>query len=118
MDHSIFSRDHKSWEDWAVFALGGAILLSPLIDSSGLTPLVLANLVIVGFVVMAVAVSELMLAERWDARITGVLGVWMMIAPYVIGYAGKLGFWHGVIGCSIAVLSAYELWQDFDRKES
>ena len=38
--------------------------------------------------------------------------------PYVIGYAGKLAFWHQIIGVLIAVLSAYELWQDVGRKDT
>jgi hypothetical protein len=116
MDNLIFSRDHKSWEDWAVFALGAALLLSPVMDNSALTPLVVSNLVVVGFAVMAVAISELMLAERWDARVTLALGVWTIIAPYLVGYGGKLAFWHQVIGALIAALSALELWQDFGRK--
>ena len=111
-------HEHKAWEDWAVFALGGAVLLSPIMDNTALTPLVVANLVVVGFLIMAVAISELMLAERWDARMTLALGVWLVLAPYVIGYAGKLGFWHAVIGALIAVLSAFELWQDLGRKET
>jgi SPW repeat len=111
-------QEHKSWEDWAVFALGGALLLSPILDSSGLSPLAITNLVIVGFAIMAVAVSELILPERWDARTTLILGVWMIIAPYVIGYVGRLGFWHGVIGALIAVLSAFELWQDLGHNDA
>jgi hypothetical protein len=94
------------------------LLLSPLLDSSALSPLVVSNLVVVGFAVMAVAISELMLAERWDARVTLALGVWTMIAPYLVGYGGKLAFWHQVIGALIAVLSAFELWQDFGRKDT
>jgi hypothetical protein len=109
--------EHKSWEDWAVFALGGALLLTPIVDSSGLTALGITNLVIVGFAVMAVAVSELILPERWDARATLVLGVWTIFAPFVFGYVGQLGFWHGVIGSLIAVLSAFELWQEIGRND-
>ncbi len=117
MSRITLPREHKSWEDWAIFALGGSLLLSPLIDSASLSPLVISNLVIVGFAVMAVAVSELMLRETWDTRLIFALGVWMMLAPLVIGYAGKLGLWHGVIGALIAVLAAFEMWQDFGRKE-
>jgi hypothetical protein len=116
MNTSIFSREHKSWEDWAVLALGAVLLLSPIADSSTLTPLIVSNVVIVGFAVMAVAISELMLAERWDARVTFALGVWMIFAPYVIGYGGKLGLWHSIVGGLTAMLSAFELWQDFGRK--
>lgn len=117
MANLIFSRVHKSWEDWAVFALGGALLFSPMLDSSALSPLVVSNIVIVGFAVMAVAISEMMLAERWDARMSLGLGVWTIVAPYLLGYGGKLAFWHVVIGALIAVLSMFELWQDAARKD-
>jgi hypothetical protein len=118
MPRLTLPHEHKSWEDWAVFALGGALLVSPVMDSIALTPLVITNIVVVGFAVMAVAVSELMLAERWDARMTLALGVWMMLAPYIIGYAGKLGFWHGIIGALIAALAVFELWQDIGQKNT
>jgi hypothetical protein len=118
MDHSFFSREHKSWEDWAVFGLGAALLLTPIADSAALTPLVVSNVVIVGFAVMAVAISELMLAEHWDARVSLALGVWMIFAPYTLGYGGKLAFWHGIIGGLILAMSMFELWQDFGRTKS
>jgi hypothetical protein len=118
MDYTLVPREHKSWEDWLVLALGGALLLSPVMDDASLPPLVIANVVVVGFAVMVAAVSELMLAQRWDARLTLVLGVWMMAAPYVIGYGGNLGVTHGVIGALIAVLAAVELWQDFSHTDS
>jgi SPW repeat len=110
--------EHKAWEDWAVFGLGTAWLLSPAIDESALSPLVIANVVVVGVLVLALAVSELMLVERWDSRATLVLGIWMMLAPSAIGYpgSGKLAFWHVLIGALVALIAALELWQDWHRK--
>jgi xanthine/uracil permease len=110
--------EHKSWEDWTVFGLGTAWLLSPIIDETAISPIVVANVVLVGIVLLALAVSELMLPERWDARATIGLGVWMMLAPSIIGYPGngKLAFWHVLIGALVAMIAALELWQDSHRE--
>jgi SPW repeat len=105
---------HRSWEDWIIFGLGMALIVSPALDPAHAAPLVLLNTIVVGFLVMCLAMSELALVERWDEWANLVFGVWTMIAPVVLGYAGAgtLWLWQIVIGAAIVAVSALELWQD------
>ena len=59
---------HKSWEDWAVLSLGAALIVSPAFDSARLTPVVLLNTNVVGFLILCFALSELSLVEVWDEK--------------------------------------------------
>lgn len=106
---------HKSWEDWAVFAFGATLIMSPAFDPASLTPLVLLNSIVVGFLILCLAISELSLVERWDEQANLALGVWMIVAPLVLGYSevGTLWFWHMVIGAAVALIALLELWQDW-----
>jgi hypothetical protein len=106
---------HKSWEDWAVLAFGAALIVSPALDPASLTPVVLLNSIVVGFLILCLAISELSLAERWDEQANLALGVWMIVAPLALGYfgVGTLWFWHMVIGAAVALIALLELWQDW-----
>ena len=105
---------HKSWEDWTALALGAVLIVSPAFDPAQLTPLVLLNAIVVGFFIVCLAMSELSLIERWEERAYLVCGVWMMLAPFMLGYlgSGTLWIWHMAIGATVVLLAVLELWQD------
>lgn len=108
-------RIHKSWEDWVVLGLGAALIVSPAFDPASLTPVVVLNTIVVGFLILCLAISELALVERWDEQANLALGVWMIVAPLALGYfgVGMLWFWHMVMGAAVALIALLELWQDW-----
>ena len=79
---------HKSWEDWVVLGLGAALIVSPAFDPVSLIPVALLNAIVVGFLILCFALSELLLVERWDERANLALGAWMSVAPLALGYFG------------------------------
>ncbi len=104
---------HKSWEDWAVLGLGAALIVSP--DPASLMPVVVLNTIVVGFLIVCLAMSELSRVERWDEQANLALGVWMIVAPLALGYfrVGTLWFLHMAIGAAVALIALLELWQDW-----
>jgi SPW repeat len=110
---------HKSWEDWIILGLGAALIVSPAFDSVTRTPLVLLNAIMVGFLILCLAISELSLIEQWDEWVSLVLGIWMIVAPSALGYVGTgiLWFWHMAIGAIVALLALLELWQDWSLSD-
>ena len=108
---------HKSWEDWAILGLGAALIVSPALDPAVPTPLVVLNVIVVGFLILCLAISELSLIERWDEWGNLLLGAWMIVAPSALGYLGgsTLGVWHMAIGAAVALLALLEIWQDRRR---
>lgn len=107
-----FLKDHRAWEDWAIFALGGLTALSPVFSVGPNHPLALFNAVVVGFLIMTVAMSELSLIERWGERCVVAAGIWLVLSPVLLGYGGLIAWLHSGIGVLVACLGALELWQD------
>jgi hypothetical protein len=47
------------------------------------------------------------------------LGLWLVLSPYIFGYfnAGGLRFWHSTLGGLVILLAVLELWQDWERSD-
>ena len=107
---------HRSWEDWASLILGVLIGLSPGFDqgTAGSYPYVMLNAIVIGFIVVAMAIFELAIVERWDEEVNLVCGLWLAVSPIIFGYSGtgQLRIWHFVLGGLVAAIAALELWQD------
>ena len=64
---------------------------------------------------MAVAILALwaiwMFAD-WQDWLTGILGLWLVIAPWVLGFhTMALALWdHVIVGILLIVLAAWDLW--------
>ena len=112
---------HRPWEDWAMMGFGALIAVSPwLTPGEPHTQAVMLNAVIVGVVVCALAALEMLVLDRWEEAIAFLCGVWLIVAPFVYGYAdaGMLRYWHFVLGALVAVFAAMEFWQDTAKTES
>ena len=109
---------HRSWEDW--FSAGlGVLLLLTLAALQGQVPLpVMYGVAAVGVAVLALSLSEIMMAGRWEEVIQFGLGLWLVVSVFVLDYgaAGKLRIGHFVIGALVALMAAIELWQDSLKK--
>lgn len=120
---------HRTWEDWFGMALGVLIGLSPWLADYGLADYGLAdhavgraaawNAVLVGLLVFFIAELEYVVLRRWEESCQLLLGLWLVISPYIFGYfeAGALRFWHSTLGGLLILLAALELWQDWTRSD-
>jgi hypothetical protein len=106
---------HHTWEDWVGMVLGVLIGLSPWLAGEQGDQAVMWNAVIVGALVIALAALELAGLQRWEEVGEIACGLWLIVAPFVFGYAGAgtLRFWHFVLGVLVAIVAAVELWQDW-----
>ena len=112
------------WRDWVMLVLGAWLFLSPWI--AGFTAVVPVegadaaagfttaawNAWIVGVVVAAIALWAALRLAEWQDWANGVLGVWLVVSPWIIGFA-KLtaALWnHVVVGLLIVALAAWDLW--------
>jgi hypothetical protein len=55
--------------------------------------------------------------DSWEEAIGFVCGVWLIAAPFLLGYAdaGMLRFWHIALGALVAIFAVLEFWQDTTR---
>lgn len=122
-----FLDTHRSWEDWAGMLLGLLITLSPWMTgeaNNGLGAhtdqgLALLNAVCVGILVFGFAQLEYIALRRWEEACEIALGFWLLISPYIFGYAagGTLRLWHTSLGGAVILLGILKLWQDWDLSD-
>jgi hypothetical protein len=121
-----FFHTHRTWEDWCGMLLGVLIVLSPwfltqasheLVNAD--RTLVILNTVTVGILVFGLAQLEYVALQRWEEVCEILLGLWLIVSPYIFGYfdAGLLRFWHSSLGGLVLLLATLQLWQDWDLSE-
>jgi hypothetical protein len=106
---------HRTWEDWAGISLGILIVLSPLLAGQYEPEAAMLNAAIVGVLVLALAAFELVDLHRSEEAGQLACGLWLIASPFTFGYAdgGALMYWHFGLGAIVALLAAFELWQDW-----
>lgn len=65
-----------------------------------------------GIVIGGVAIAALTRFAEWEEWINLVLGVWVLVSPWVLDFAGQASArWaHVVVGLIVAVLAGLKLW--------
>jgi hypothetical protein len=110
---SVF-KTHRSWEDLFSAALGVLLLVSPILVQGDMPPPVMFSVLIAGIVVLALSLFEIMMAGRWEEVIQFFVGLWLAVSVFVLDYgiAFELRALHFAIGALVALMAAFEFWQD------
>ncbi len=110
-------KPHRTWEDGLGLLLGVTIGLTPwLYEEEASVPAVVLNSALTGLAVLLLAQLELWRLRRWEEVAQLACGLWLIASPFLLDYAHQhhLRFWHWALGGIVAVLAAFELWQDWD----
>jgi len=101
----------EHWEDVVNAFLGAVLFLMPWLFNLGST-VAAWNAGIVGAVIVALSIAAIIRFAQWEEWINLVLGLWVVVSPWVLGFAAMAAaMWgHVVIGLAIVVLAALELW--------
>lgn len=118
----------QRWQDVVNFALGLWVIVSPWIiehvmasptGPSGVTEAAMWNHYVVGvpLVIIAGAAASAWLA--WEEWTNAVLGAWLLISPWVLGYSASPGLmWNAVItGVLIILFAGWALRDQQDPKQ-
>ena len=67
---------------------------------------------IAGALIVIAAVWAFFDPARWQGWAMGILGIWAIIAPWLLGFSGLAGamYLHVIAGLVVAVIAAYELF--------
>lgn len=110
-----FLKVHRKWEDWGLIALGVVTLLSPWLARETGNQTVLLNTTAVGIFIAGLGIIEMVSLHRLEEIAAFACGLWLIVSPSALGYAGTHGLanWHVVLGAAVLFLAVLELWQDW-----
>jgi hypothetical protein len=103
-------RRNEAYIDWINLILGIALLISPwVLGFATGTPM--TNAVVGGIVIGAIAIAALVSFARWEEWVNLIVGLWVLISPWVLGFTGVTAAarTHVTIGLIVAILAAVEL---------
>lgn len=100
----------KQWEDWSSWILGIWLLLSPWALFFDPETIAVHNAVAVGALIIIAEIVELSVFRDWEEWINVLLGVWLVVSPWVLGIASAAARWNFVVvGALVVALAVYEL---------
>lgn len=102
-------RNANYWQDWVNLALAVWLFISPWVLGFAGLPGAAWNAWIVGVGVAVFAIAALVQFARWQEGVTIVLGLWLIISPWVVGYdAYPTPLWNSlIVGILVAALAAW-----------
>ena len=109
-------KELKHWQDPVNALLGLWVVLSPwVVGFQGITT-AMATAVILGIVLIAVSLGATFAARAWEDWLEGIVGVLLIIAPWVMGFSGQHDAMMATLisGIVILVLALWTLLTDKD----
>lgn len=104
---------NERWRDWLLLAFGVWLILSPFVlgyagQGAGMA---MWNPIIIGIAVIIFAGAVLMRPQQWEEWINMVLGVWLILSPFILGFANiQPALWnHLIFGILIVGGAAWSL---------
>ncbi|MGD8429947.1 MAG: SPW repeat protein [Ectothiorhodospiraceae bacterium] len=90
---------YERWHDWVMLLFGLWLIASPFVlGSTAVGGAAVWNPVIVGIAVGVFAIAVLSQPHQWEEWINLVLGAWLILAPFVLGFSGiAAATWNHVI---------------------
>lgn len=100
----------ESWIDWTNLVLGTLLLVSPWLGFGG-SGAVAANAVVCGFVIACIAGVALAKPSPGAEKVNAWLGVWLLVAPWILGFSGNAGAtWASLlVGFSVACFAGIQI---------
>src|SRR5690349_6911360 len=93
--------------------LGIVIGVSPWLTGQSDSTTVVVNAVLIGVLVLALAMLQLVSLQLWEEVGAMLCGLWLITSPANFVYGGALATWHVMLGTFVVLLAACELWQDW-----
>jgi SPW repeat len=81
----------QRWQDWTNLLLGTWLVLTPFFGIGGFSDIAAFNSYLIGAAVAAFAIAALARPLLWEEYINLSLGVWLIAAPFILGFAAQAG---------------------------
>ncbi|KQV85494.1 SPW repeat protein [Rhizobacter sp. Root1221] len=106
----------KHWQDPVNALIGLGLFLSPWLFDFSNQSTAAANAALVGIVLMAVAIGATVVPRAWEEWTEVALGLWLVVSPWVLGFADRMDIMRMTVGAGVVVLvlAAWTLATDKD----
>lgn len=109
--------NEQRWQDWVTTLVGVYVFLSPWIVPYFFPASTAAGIVgwshyIAGAAIAVVGIAALTNYQLWEEWVDLVLGVWITVSPWVLGFTDMTALtWNAAImGAIVVILSAWALF--------
>jgi hypothetical protein len=102
----------KTAQDWLNLVLAICLFISPWVVGFVAETTPTWNAWIVGVVLAVFAIATLSMFAEWEEWVNFVLGLWLIISPWALGFAANMAamYTHVVMGVLVAAVSAWAIW--------
>lgn len=104
----------QRWQDWLNLLLGIWLVVAPLIGIGAMGGLAAWNAYLFGAIIIVFSVAALNEPHGWEEWTNLVVGLWLIAAPFVLGFSMQAGPAWNHIGVG-AVVCADALWMALSR---
>lgn len=105
-------RQTQRWQDWLNLILGIWLFFAPMVGVGTAMGIAAWDSYIVGVLVALFSIGALARPQQWEEWINAVLGLWLILAPFVLAFTSETGpMWnHIIVGL---VIGGGALWAWF-----
>lgn len=105
----------KRWQDWVNLLAGAWLFVSPwVLNYASELSAAAWNAYILGAAIVLFAAVAVSVPKAWEEGINVVLGVWLAISPWALGFASnrEVAMNTSVVGFVVAVLALWAMFRD------
>jgi hypothetical protein len=105
----IRKRLTAQWKDAAIFVLGLWLIISPWALNFAVDRTPMWNASAVGLIIAVAALAALISFHRWEEWVEAALGLWLIVSPYLLGFAAQINATvnHVIVGIIVAALAVW-----------
>lgn len=88
----------QRWQDWVNLILAIWLFITPFFGMEALNSLIAWNSYIFGVIIAVLSIWALAQPRAWEEWINLVIGIWLILAPFVLGVsANSLLMWNYIV---------------------
>jgi SPW repeat len=102
----------KTRQDWINLVLAVCLFISPWVVGFAVEGTPTWNAWIVAVLLGVLAIGTLTVFAEWEEWANLALGLWLIISPWILGFAASMpATWtHLIMGVAVAAASAWAVW--------
>ncbi len=108
---TFYERLSVYWQDSLTFLLGIGLFFSPWVFGFVDVTTAALNAHVIGAVLMIMALLALFAFQRWEDWVSGLLGAWLLISPWFLGFSEEMAptVIHFLVGIAAVVLAIWSM---------